>query len=213
MTPPADTTRSPAAPSTAALAAAEAQIGRILAEHDALSQALRIEFPRIVARAADVVLRCYQAGGKVLLFGNGGSFSDALHMEGEFTNRFHRDHEGLPAICLGAGQATLTSTANDYSYQDLFARLVKAYGKPGDVAIGFTTSGNSENVVRGFVRARELGLATIAMTGRTGGKCRDLADVLVNVPSDHTPRIQEFHIVAAHSICELVEDALFPPRA
>lgn len=165
-----------------------------------------------IARAGNAVTDSYRAGGKVLLFGNGGSFSDALHIEGELTNRFCRDHEGLPAICLGAGQASLTATANDYSYQDLFARLVKAYARTGDVAIGLTTSGNSENVIRGLARARELGCVTIALTGRTGGKAKAHADILLNVPCDATPRIQEMHILAAHAICAIVEDALFPPR-
>lgn len=179
-------------------------------EHEAVLRDTRDALVSRIAEAGRLLVDAYQAGGKVLLFGNGGSFSDALHIEGELTNRFHRDHEGLPAIALGAGQASLTATANDYSYDDLFARLVKAYGRPGDVALGLTTSGNSKNVVRGLVRARELGLKTIAFTGRTGGRAADHADLLLNVPSDCTPRIQEMHILAAHAICALVEDALFP---
>jgi len=179
-------------------------------EHAATLSATREQLVDRIGEAAQAVIDAYGDGRQVLLFGNGGSFSDALHIEGELTNRFHRDHEGLPAIALGAGQASLTATANDYSYADLFRRLVKAYGKPGDIAIGLTTSGNSANVVRGLARARELGLITIAMTGRTGGEAAAHADVLLNVPSDQTPRIQEMHILAAHAICELVEDAMFP---
>lgn len=189
-----------------------AKVLRMFDDHATVLTATRAALAAPIAAAAAAVVRAYRAGGKVLLFGNGGSFSDALHIEGELTNRFCRDHEGLPAICLGAGQASLTATANDYSYQDLFARLVKAYGKPGDVAIGLTTSGNSENVVRAFARARELGLVTIALTGRTGGKAKAHADILLNVPCDETPRIQEMHILAAHAICALTEDALFPPH-
>lgn len=185
-------------------------VQRAFADHSAVLEATRREMLPRIAEAGRALVQCYRAGGKILLFGNGGSFSDALHIEGELTNRFHRDHEGLPAICLGAGQATLTATANDYSYQDLFARLVRAYGKPGDVALGLTTSGNSENVLRGLKAARAAGILSIAFTGRTGGKAKEFADLLLNVPCDETPRIQEMHIVAAHAICEIVEDALFP---
>lgn len=195
-----------------ALDAETAQVSAMFDDHAAVLSATKSSLAAPIARAASAVIAAYRAGRKVLLFGNGGSFSDALHIEGELTNRFCRDHEGLPAICLGAGQASLTATANDYSYQDLFARLVKAYAQPGDVAIGLTTSGNSENVIRGLARARELGCTTIALTGRTGGKAKAHADVLLNVPCDATPRIQEMHILAAHAICALVEDALFPPR-
>lgn len=188
-----------------------AAIEKLFDDHAQVLAAARIALPDAIARTAHKVIDAYRAGRQVLLFGNGGSFSDALHIEGELTNRFCRDHEGLPAICLGAGQASLTATANDYSYQDLFARLVRAYGKPGDVAIGLTTSGNSENVLRGLEAARKLGITAVAMTGRTGGKAKAHADILINVPSDATPRIQEMHILAAHAICGMVEDALFPP--
>jgi D-sedoheptulose 7-phosphate isomerase len=190
---------------------ARAAVERLFEDHEAVLAASRAALPATIARAGAALIDCYRNGGKVLIFGNGGSFSDALHIEGELTNRFCRDHEGLPAICLGAGQASLTATANDYSYQDLFARLVRAYGKPGDVAIGLTTSGNSENVVRGLEAARAAALVTIAMTGRTGGKAKAHADVLINVPADATARIQEVHILAAHAMCQLVEDAIFPP--
>lgn len=186
------------------------EVRRILEDHARVLDECREAFPAAVARAAETVIDAYRRAGKVLVFGNGGSFSDALHIEGELTNRFHRDHEGLPAICLGAGQASLTATANDYSYADLFARLVRAQGRAGDVAIGLTTSGNSENVVRGLAAARSHGLTTIALTGRSGGRAREHADVLIAVPADATPRIQEMHIVAAHAICELIEDAFFP---
>jgi len=185
-------------------------VSRIFADHAAVVEEARKTLTDAITRAGSAVVDAYRQGGKVLVFGNGGSFSDALHIEGELTNRFRKDHEGLPAVCLGAGGATLTATANDYSFEDLFARLVKAYGVAGDVAIGLTTSGNSENVVRALARARELKLVTVALTGRTGGRAREHADILINVPCDETSRIQEVHIIAAHSICEMVEDALFP---
>lgn len=187
------------------------EVQRIFADHQATFQATIESLPACIATAADALIRTYRAGGKLLVFGNGGSFSDALHIEGELTNRFRRDHHGLPAICLGAGQASLTATANDYSYEELFARQVHALGKKGDVALGLSTSGNSENVLRGLARARELGLLTIGLTGRGGGKLAPLADILIAVPASETARIQEMHILAAHALCELVEDALFPP--
>ncbi|MBI4878932.1 MAG: SIS domain-containing protein [Planctomycetes bacterium] len=188
-----------------------AAVARVFAAHAAVFEEARQALPRLVARAAAAVVAALRSGGRVLLFGNGGSFSDALHIEGELVNRFRRDRGGLPAICLGAGQAGLTATANDYSYADLFARLLRAHARPGDVAIGLTTSGDSENVVRALAAARELNVTTIAFTGRGGGRAAQHADILVSVPSDETARVQEVHGVAAHALCALVEDALFPP--
>jgi len=186
-------------------------VRRIFEEHLALFQEAARDLPSAIAGAGQAIVESYRGSGKVLIFGNGGSFSDALHIEGELTNRFRRDRAGLPAICLGAGQASLSATANDYSYADLFARLLQALGKPGDVALGLSTSGESENVVRALARARELGLTTIAFTGEGGGRAGELADVLVAAPSRETARVQELHILAAHAICQQVEDALFPP--
>lgn len=198
------------ADSATSLPDARRAVERMFHDHQRVAEDSARELPERIAAIAAAVIECYRSGGKVLLFGNGGSFSDALHIEGELTNRFCRDHEGLPAICLGAGQASLTATANDYSYEDLFARLVRAYASPGDVAIGLSTSGNSENVVRALRAAREAGAISVGMTGRTGGRVKDCADLLLAVPSDETPRIQEMHILSAHAICALVEDAIFP---
>ena len=186
-------------------------IRQVFEDHQAMIEAAAAGLPRVIATAGQAIVDCYRASGKVLIFGNGGSFSDALHLEGELTNRFRRDRTGLPAICLGAGQATLTATANDYSYEDLFARLVRALGQADDVAIGLSTSGESENVVRALATARELGLTTIAFTGAVGGRAAEQADILIGAPSRETARIQELHILAIHSICQQVEDALFPP--
>ncbi len=188
-----------------------AAVAQAFAAHAAVLEEARQTLPPLVARAAAAVIAALRAGGRVLVFGNGGSFSDALHLEGELVNRFRRDRAGLPALCLGAGQAGLTATANDYSYADLFARLLRAQARPGDVAIGLTTSGESENVVRALAAARELNVTTIAFTGRGGGRAAAHADILVNAPSDETARIQEMHGLAAHALCALIEDALFPP--
>ncbi len=163
---------------------------------------------REIARAAELIAQSYRAGGGVLLFGNGGSAADAQHIAGELVGRFLRERRGLRAIALTADAAVMTSLANDYGYQAVFARQVEAHGQPGDVAIGISTSGNSPNVVEGLRKARNLGLKTIALTGAGGGACAELADVLLAVPDDHTPRIQQAQQVIYHVLCELVENAI-----
>src|SRR5262245_26584700 len=187
----------------------ETLIDRALDEHLTLLSWVKKECKTALIEAAERIVQSYRGGGKVLLFGNGGSASDALHIEGELVNRFYKDRPGLPAIALGSSLASLTAIANDYSYQDLFVRLIQAHGRPGDVALGLSTSGNSENVVRGLKGARELGLITVAFTGEGGGRCRDHADLLFALPSKCTPRIQEGHITLGHILCELVERAMF----
>ncbi len=135
-----------------------------------------------IARAAELIVQSYRSGGGVLLFGNGGSAADAQHIAGELVGRFLRERRGLRAVALSADAAVMTSLANDYGYQAVFARQVEAHGQPGDVAIGISTSGNSPNVVEGLRKARDLGLKTIALTGTGGGACAELADVLLAVP-------------------------------
>jgi D-sedoheptulose 7-phosphate isomerase len=184
-------------------------IDAALAEHRSVLEAAAASFSDSVEAAARLLIDAYQAGGKAILFGNGGSMTDALHMEGELVGRFGYDRPGLPAVALG-GPASLTAIANDYGYDDAFARQLAAQARPEDVAVGLSTSGNSENVVRALQRAGELGLRRIALTGEGGGRCAELADVTIMVPSRHTPRIQELHILAGHTLCELIERALFP---
>jgi D-sedoheptulose 7-phosphate isomerase len=162
-----------------------------------------------LAKVVDMIVSCYRQGGKVLLFGNGGSSSDACHIAGELVSRFYKDRKGLPAIALGTNMATLTSISNDYSYEDIFSREVEAHGQKGDIAIGISTSGNSKNVLKAMEKARQMGLKTIALTGGTGGKLKDNADLSIVVPSKMTPRIQETHITLGHAVCELVEEELF----
>ena len=158
-----------------------------------------------IAQAADVVRRAIGAGGKVLVFGNGGSAADAQHFACELVGRFARDRRGWPVIALTADSAVMTSIANDLGFDAVYARQVEALGVAGDVAMAITTSGASANVNRALVRARELGLATIGLTGRDGGETAGLVDVHVNVPAPTSPEVQEVQRTILHVICALVE--------
>lgn len=162
------------------------------------------------AGAAAAMTKCLRAGGKVLFFGNGGSSMDAGHLAAELAGRFYRDRPGLAGISLADGTASLTAIANDYSYDDVFARQVRGLGRPGDVAVGLTTSGNSRNVVDALAAARDAGLVTVALTGRDGGKVAGIADICVRVPTDDTPRVQEACMHLGHTMCEIVEREMFP---
>jgi len=150
------------------------------------------------------------AGGKVLFCGNGGSAADAQHLAAELSGRFYYDREPLFAEALHVNTSYLTAVANDYSYDEIFSRLVKAKGRKGDVLIGLSTSGNSGNVIRAFEEGEKIGMINVAMTGESGGKMKNMVDFLINVPSQDTPRIQEAHITIGHIICELIESKLFP---
>ncbi len=163
-----------------------------------------------IERAADRIVECLRGGGRVLAFGNGGSASDAQHLCAELAGRYERERPGLPALALTANTSDLTAIGNDYGYERVFARLVEAHGRSGDVAVAISTSGNSPNVLRAVETARERGIATIGLTGRGGGKLASLVDVPIVVASDRTARIQESHITILHVLCELVEEALFP---
>jgi D-sedoheptulose 7-phosphate isomerase len=161
-----------------------------------------------LADAAGTVARSLTQGGKLLLFGNGGSASDAAHVAAEFVGRFQRERRPYPAISLGTNQSALTAIGNDYGFEQVFARQVEAFGAPGDVAIAISTSGESPNVLAGVRCARRLGLATIGLTGENGGELAAEVDVCLQVPSRTTARIQEGHILLAHVLCELVEREL-----
>ena len=160
-----------------------------------------------VVAAARLIRDAHAAGGKLLIFGNGGSAADAQHLAAELVNRFQREREAIAAVALTTDASILTSVANDYSFERVFVRQVEALGRPGDVALAISTSGGSANVVSGLEAARARGLKTIALTGRDGGAVGRLADVHVNVPDDSTARVQEVHRTLIHAICELVEDA------
>lgn len=157
-----------------------------------------------IVEAADVIARALERGGKVLLFGNGGSASDAAHFAAELVGRFQRDRRPLAAVCLSCNQPALTAIANDFGFEQVFARQIEALGASGDVAVAISTSGRSANVLAGMRAAHDLELPTIAMTGEEPGPLAD-AHVRVRVPATTTARVQECHILAAHVMCELVE--------
>jgi D-sedoheptulose 7-phosphate isomerase len=154
------------------------------------------------------MVTAFREGRKVLLFGNGGSATDAAHIAAEFVGRYKRERKPLPAIALATDIAAITCIANDYGFDELFARQVRAHGQQGDIAIAISTSGNSPNVLKGVTASRECGLITVAWTGGTGGKLAGLVDHPFVVPSAVTARIQESHITLGHVLCELVEETL-----
>lgn len=163
----------------------------------------------LVINIAELIIEAYRNGKKVILFGNGGSAADAQHIAAELVGRYYIDRDPLPAIALTTNTSSLTAIGNDYTFDIIFTRQLKALGHNGDIAIGFSTSGNSENIVQALKIAKEKGLVTVGFTGKSGGKVRDMADYCVCIPSNNTPRIQEGHITIGHIICEIVESELF----
>ncbi|MEX2239463.1 MAG: phosphoheptose isomerase [Burkholderiales bacterium] len=168
-----------------------------------------------IARAVEAMCACLRAGGKVLACGNGGSAADAQHFAAELVNRFERERPPLAAVSLAADSSNLTSIANDYGYEQVFEKQVRALGRKGDVLLAISTSGNSPSVVRAMAAARELGLVTVALTGRGGGKlgaALGAGDVHVCVPHERTMRIQEVHLLALHCLCDGIDTLLFGAR-
>ncbi|MCK8645362.1 D-sedoheptulose-7-phosphate isomerase [Mycobacterium colombiense] len=181
-----------------------------LAETIAVKQQMQQgDFAAQAVEVARVIIGSLRAGGKVIFFGNGGSAQDAGHLAAELMGRFAFDRPGLAAISLPDATAAITAIGNDYSYDEVFARLVLAAGRPGDVVVGLTTSGNSPNVVRALEAAGQAGMTTVTLTGAHGGKVAGIADICIRVPSHDTGRIQEACLHLGHSICEMVEAALF----
>ena len=162
-----------------------------------------------VTNCVAVIVNAFKNGNKVLFCGNGGSAADAQHLAAEFSGRFYIDRDALPAEALHCNTSYLTAVGNDYSFDLIYARLIKGLGKKGDVLIGLSTSGNSANIVNAFEIAKEKEMVTIGFTGLTGGLLKEISNHLLNVPSTDTPRIQESHILIGHIICELVEESLF----
>jgi D-sedoheptulose 7-phosphate isomerase len=163
-----------------------------------------------IAEAGGWIADAFRGGKKALLFGNGGSASDAQHIAAEWTGKLGPDRPALPAIALTANTSDLTAIGNDYGFERVFARLVEAHGQQGDIAVAFSTSGNSPNVIAAVAEARRRGLRTIGLLGRGGGKLAECVDLPLVVPSSDTQRIQESHIAIAHAIAELVDRLLFP---
>ena len=165
---------------------------------------------QMVIDVCNEIIQCYGKQGKVLWCGNGGSAADAQHLSAELTGRFYYDRQPLSSEALHVNTSYITAVANDYSYQQIYARLIKGVGKPGDILIGLSTSGNSGNVMEAFKVANQMGMITVGLTGNNGGKMKDVVKYLIDIPSTDTPRIQECHMLLGHSICEIVESTLFP---
>lgn len=184
-------------------------VEKIFAESIAVKEkTLQANGDKIVA-VIEEIARTFRRGGKVLFFGNGGSAADSQHIAAEFIGRFQKERKALPAVALTTDTSILTALGNDYGFETVFARQIEGLGRPGDLAFGISTSGNSANVIEGMKKAKALGLKTVALTGGTGGKLAALADISVIVSSNTTARIQESHICIAHAICELVEQQFF----
>ncbi|MFM1840616.1 MAG: hypothetical protein RIR47_665, partial [Bacteroidota bacterium] len=162
-----------------------------------------------IETVVEVVTNAFKNGNAVYFAGNGGSAADAQHLAAEFSGRFYKDRKALPSDALHCNSSYLTAVANDYSYDVIYSRLLEGLGKKGDVLIGISTSGNSGNIVKAFEMAASMGIVTVGFTGAVGGKMKEKADYLINIPSTTTPRIQESHILVGHIICELVEENIF----
>ena len=182
-------------------------VARLVEESAALKRTL-ISQAGVILDIASQLVDAFRRGNKVLLFGNGGSAADAQHIACELAGKLYMDRDPLPAIALTTNTSSVTAIANDYAYQEIFARQIRGLARRGDMAIGISTSGNSPNVVAGIEEAKRCGLVTVALTGQRG-RLLEIAEHVLSVPSEDTPRVQEAHITAGHIICYLVEEALF----
>ncbi len=191
-------------------AGAHSRVIELHREHSGIAARFFESEAGVVAAIAAALVTAFRAGRSVLLFGNGGSAADAQHLAAEFVNRFKSDRPALPSIALTTDTSILTSIGNDQDFARIFARQIEAIGRPGDLAVGLSTSGRSPNVLEALRAARARRLVTVGFTGEGGGGMRELCDHLVVVPSRETPRIQEVHILVGHIVCQLVEDALYP---
>ena len=162
-----------------------------------------------IHQSVDIITNAFKNGNKILFCGNGGSAADAQHLAAEFSGRFYKDRDALPAEALHVNTSYLTAVANDYSFDVVYSRMINGIGKNGDVLVGLSTSGNSINILKAIETAKEKDMITIGFTGASGGKMKDECDILLNVPSTDTPRIQESHILLGHIICQLVEEKYF----
>lgn len=184
-----------------------------LAADDLVDGLAYLKSDDVLLQGLDAIVGCctnaYQANGKILIAGNGGSAADAQHFAGELVSRFYFDRPPLAAIALTTDSSILTAIGNDYGYEDVFARQVQALGRSGDVFIAISTSGNSPNILKAIVAAKSIGLVVIGLTGRSGGKMKALCDICLCAPSDSTPRIQECHLLIEHCLCACIEEQLF----
>ena len=191
------------------MAHTDERVQKAFAESVRVKRATAENCGEIIAAVGARLIECFRAGGKALLFGNGGSASDAQHIASEWVGRYVDHRPALPAIALTANSSEYTAVGNDYGFDHVFVRGVEAHGRPGDVAIGISTSGNSPNIVAALQVARERGLVTVGLLGKGGGKIASMVDHPITVPSDDTPRIQETHITIGHIWCELIEEGMF----
>lgn len=168
-----------------------------------------VENAERLIEAAELIAEVFRKGGKLLIVGNGGSAADAQHLAAEFVNRFEMERAPLPAIALTTDTSILTSVGNDYSFHEVFSKQVRALGRAGDMLLAISTSGNSENVLKALEQSKKMDIATIALTGKDGGRLKGMADITLVVEAESTPRIQEVHITACHMLCELTEKMLF----
>jgi D-sedoheptulose 7-phosphate isomerase len=186
----------------------EQAVRLLAAESVALKQRFFEANAGLLVAAGLRMAECLRGGGRVLAFGNGGSAADAQHLAGELVGRFRRDRAALSAIALTTDSSVVTAIGNDMGYESVFRRQVEAHGRPGDVAVGITTSGRSPNVVQALQRARERGLVTMGLTGGGGGQLAGAVDYLIDVPHAETARIQEVHVMVVHVLCQIVEEAM-----
>jgi len=193
---------------------AEQKVRQQFEESIATKEAARPLLARPISAAGVLMGQCLQNEGKILACGNGGSAADSQHFSSELLNRFERERPGLPALALTTDSSTLTSIANDYAYEDIFAKQVRALGRAGDVLLAISTSGNSANVNRAIQAAHERDMRVVALSGKSGGAMTGLLkqdDIEIRVPAERTARIQEVHLLAIHALCDLVDDFLFGP--
>ena len=167
------------------------------------------QFLNKIDEVIKTIVNAYNAGKKVMFCGNGGSAADAQHLAAELSGKFYLDREPLAAEALHVNSSYITAVANDYSFDKIYSRYISGAGQKGDILIGLSTSGRSENIVQAFKAARKNQIVTIGFTGQTGGKLREFSDFLINIPSQNVPRIQEMHLLIGHIICEKVEKELF----
>lgn len=186
-------------------------INKVISDSISVKQAILQDelLLQTVQQVADACVNSLRAKGKILFAGNGGSAADAQHLAAELSGRFYLDREPLFAEALHVNTSYVTAVANDYAYDEIYARLVRAMGAPGDVLFAISTSGNSPNIIKAVEAAKKIGFTVVAMTGADGGKLNPLADLLINIPSTTTPRIQEGHMLLGHLICEMIEVKMF----
>ena len=186
----------------------EKKIAKILKESIAVKEKILKDQISIIAKMAELIIKSLKSGGKLIVFGNGGSACDSQHIAAELVGRFQKERRPLPAISLNTNVSTLTALANDYGYAVVFSRQIEALAKSGDIIMGISTSGKAENVNLAMQKAKSMGIKTLALSGKDGGKLAKLADLALIVPSNNTARIQEAHITIGHILCGLAEDAL-----